>query len=111
MPCFRKRVATRFKRGAATPADCTAAIVVRQPAEGNLTEPSDVAYPCKSAISDTGISTGKKSIAALITIAHTVIRKINAAILISTGCIICSPQHVRPPRDKSLLFLAQIRCA
>lgn len=68
-------------------------------------------YPCKSAIRDIGISTAKKSIAALIIIAHTVIRKINAAILISTGCIICFPQHVRPPRDNTLLFLAQIRCA
>ncbi|MHC2221287.1 hypothetical protein ACVIGV_006737 [Rhizobium leguminosarum] len=56
-------------------------------------------YLCKSATSDIGISTAKKSIAALIIITHTVIRKINAASLISTGCIICSPQHVRPPPE------------
>jgi hypothetical protein len=68
-------------------------------------------YPCKNATSDIGIWTAKKSIAALIIITHTVIRKINAATLISTGCFICSPQHMRPPRDKTLLSLAQIRCA
>lgn len=74
-------------------------------------EPSDVDYLPNSATSDIGISTAKKSIAAPIIITHTTIRKMSAAILISTGCIICAVPAYASPRDKTLLSLVQFPMA
>lgn len=65
-------------------------------------------YLPNSATSDIGISTAKKFIAAPIIITHTTIRKMSAAILISTGCIICAVPAYASPRDKTLLSLVQI---
>lgn len=64
-------------------------------------------YPiARQAIS--AFSTAKKSVAAPIIITHTTIRKMSAAILISTGCIICAVPAYASPRDKTLLSLVQI---
>lgn len=76
----------------------TAAMVVRH---GHLAEPSDADYLCNMATSDIGISTAKKSMAAPIITAHTTIRKMSAAILISTGCTICPTPAYASPRTKS----------
>ena len=79
--------------------------------KGNLAETSDADYLCNRATSDIGMSTAKKSIAVPIITAHTTMRKMSAAILISTGCIICSIPAYASPRTKLFIPRANSLCA